>query len=135
MALLYPIGGEIYTLNTYFSLIVFLFFQGHIESVPVYACLKKRNLSEFARAIASSLFMSCTIYTFIGAFGFLTFGQDVKSDFLLSFGNKTDIPVVIGMAIIALKVITTYPAVFYCARFVEIFMRISIKIFEWDKHS
>ncbi|CAD5116836.1 DgyrCDS5682 [Dimorphilus gyrociliatus] len=107
-------------------------FEGHIESVPVYACLKKRNLSEFARAIASSLFMSCTIYTIIGAFGFLTFGESVKSDFLLSY--RTDVPVIIAMAIIALKVITTYPAVFYCARLViDDLVRYSFKL-EYEQH-
>lgn len=92
-------------------------FEAHIEGVPIYASLKKRTLGDLTKTIMSSTIICVIVYNFVGIFGYLTFGQYVKSDILANY-YPIDIPVIIGMAMVALKCVMTFPPVFFCARMV-----------------
>lgn len=94
-------------------------FEAHIEGVPIYASLRKRNLGDLFKTVLSSTIICVIVYNFVGIFGYLTFGQYVKSDILANY-YPIDIPVIIGMAMVALKCVMTFPPVFFCARMVMI---------------
>ena len=53
-------------------------------------------------------------YTGTAAFGFLTIGDDITSDILLSYDQ--DAPVLIAVILIAVKTYTTYPILLFCGR-------------------
>jgi len=92
-------------------------FEAHVESVPLFNSMAKRSIMEFFRCIISSSIISVVVYNLVGVFGYLTFGEDVNSDFLTSY-SPIDVPIIIGMTMMALKAIMTYPSVFFCARLV-----------------
>ena len=84
--------------------------------MPLYAGLKKRCLREFTKGILLSYFICTFVYTTIGCVGYLTFGEDIPSDLLTAY-SQLDGSLIVGYAIMAIKAITSYPAVFFCARY------------------
>ena len=58
----------------------------------------------------------CAIaYTAIAVFGVLAFGSTVAPDLMLNY-DASDLPVLVGITIVAFKTITTYPVLLFCAR-------------------
>ena len=55
------------------------------------------------------------VFTFSGICGYLTFGDDVKSDILQSY-NAKDMWVVIARVAIIIAMLTSYPIVHFCGR-------------------
>lgn len=51
----------------------------------------------------------------LGVCGFLTFGESVQQDVLLSYPSD-DIPVAFARAFIILSVLTSYPILHFCGR-------------------
>ncbi len=86
-----------------------------MESVPLYASLRKRNLRELAKTLASSTIICVVVYNMVGIFGYLTFGQFVKTDILASY-YPLDAPVIAGMGMVALKSVMTFPVMFFVGR-------------------
>jgi sodium-coupled neutral amino acid transporter 7/8 len=91
-------------------------FEGHVESVPLYACMKKRQPMEFLKVAVFALTICGVIYSLVGCLVYLTVGKGVPSDLLQAY--PVDIPVIIGTAIMGLKAIVTYPAIMFCSRMV-----------------
>ena len=60
--------------------------------------------------------MSCGLYAVTGVLGFLTFGARVDHDVLLSY-PMPDVSVLIAILLVAVKVYTAYPILFFCARY------------------
>ncbi len=88
----------------------------HVNAVPIYACLKNKNLKEFSKSIIVSILIVFSAYTVSATFGYLTFGNLVNDDLLKSYDSK-DISVLIAIIMYLLKTYTSYPLNLFCARF------------------
>ena len=71
---------------------------------------------EISKAITFGLGIALTVYSVVGVFGFLATEDHVTSDLLLSF-YPPDVTVIIGTALMGVKAISTYPAIFFCVRY------------------
>jgi len=124
----HPPPGEIATINLYFSverpkswIDVFLVvpdicfaYQCHVSIIPIYSCMENRNLKEFSKTISLAMVLCVLTYTVTAALGYLQFGDRITNDILLSF--EPDAPVIIAVALIAMKTYTTYPILLFCGR-------------------
>lgn len=99
-------------------------FECHIEIPPMAAVLKEHSQSYYMKMVLGYLFLSTLVYTVGGVFGFLTFGETVQGDFLLSYSRKDPL-VSVATFLLVLKVTSTFPVLFFCLRSVvlEIYMR------------
>ena len=82
--------------------------------MPVYACLKKRTVGEFIKTVMIALGICIFAYSGTAAFGYLTFGSDVKADILTSYDPTAD--VLVAVILIAIKMYTTYPILLFVGR-------------------
>jgi len=89
--------------------------QCHVSVIPIYACLRERNLNNFTLCASVAVAVCVAAYTLAGAYGYLTFGSFVTSDILESYTGY-DILVLIGIVAIAVKTYTTYPILLFCGR-------------------
>lgn len=90
-------------------------YQCHVNAVPIYTCLKHKNLKEFSKAIIASVVLIFTAYQITATFGYLTFGIDVDDDLLKSFDPK-DPSVLVAIIMFLIKTYTSYPLNLFCAR-------------------
>ncbi|XP_048764968.2 sodium-coupled neutral amino acid transporter 7-like [Ostrea edulis] len=89
-------------------------YQCHVSIIPIYSCMEKRCLKEFSKTVAVAMFLCILNYTGTAAFGYLTFGNLITTDILLSY--DPDISVIIAVLLIAIKTYTTYPILLFCGR-------------------
>lgn len=90
-------------------------YQTHEVIVPVYACMKQRNIGQFIKASFFGLIILFFLYNLVGAYGYLTFGKNVGAD-IMSLYDAKDPVVVIGVVALVIKFITTYPPLMFCGR-------------------
>ncbi|KDR22784.1 hypothetical protein L798_00623, partial [Zootermopsis nevadensis] len=90
-------------------------YQCHVSVIPVYACLRERNLNNFTLCASVAIAVCVATYTVAGIYGYLTFGSYVTSDVLESYSGS-DILVLIGIVAVAIKTYTTYPILLFCGR-------------------
>jgi sodium-coupled neutral amino acid transporter 7/8 len=76
--------------------------------------MENRCLREFSKTMAVAMFLCALIYTGTAAFGYLTFGNLITTDILLSY--EPDVSVIIAVLLIAIKMYTTYPILLFCGR-------------------
>lgn len=92
-------------------------YQCHVSVIPIYSCMKHRNLKSFSIVSVSAISVCALAYTVSAAFGYLTFGSKIDADILLSFpADKSHPEVIIGIIAMALKTISTYPILLFCGR-------------------
>nr|XP_039273186.1 putative sodium-coupled neutral amino acid transporter 7 [Styela clava] len=94
---------------------IFFAYQCHVSSVPVYATLKRKTMSNWSIVIVSSMVLCATTYTVTGVFGYLTFGDAAKSDILQSYDAK-DWFVIAARISVVVAMITSYPILQFCGR-------------------
>ena len=87
----------------------------HVQAVSVYAELKRPTLPRFAIVCSLAMLFCCTAYSFTGCFGYLTFGKDVKADFLVNYA-KDDLLANIARIVLALVVFSSYAVCSFCGR-------------------
>nr|AKN21660.1 slc38a-1 [Schmidtea mediterranea] len=105
-------------------------YECHIEIPPMIACLKKQNICYYEKMIFGYVILSSIVYSFAGIFGYLTFGAATPDDILTAYDPK-DPYVIVAMVLITLKIVTTYPIVFYCLRIVvEDYVKVFISKFQ-----
>ncbi len=92
-------------------------YQCHVNAVPVYACLKKKNLREFSKAIAVSFILLFFCYQIAGMYGYLTFGIKISDDLLNSY-DSSDPSVLVAIIMYLFKTYTSYPLNLFCARYI-----------------
>jgi solute carrier family 38 (sodium-coupled neutral amino acid transporter), member 7/8 len=107
-------------------------YQCHVNSVPIYACLKKKSMREFTKAIVVSIVIIFTIYCVSASYGYLTFGDKVDDDLLKSY-NAKDVTVVIAVVMFLFKNFTAYPLNLFCAR--TAIEGLWIEVFRLDAHN
>ncbi|XP_035730642.1 putative sodium-coupled neutral amino acid transporter 7 [Vespa mandarinia] len=91
-------------------------YQSHMTAIPMYACMKERQLGKFTITAVISMIICFTVYTIVGILGYATFGTGkVPSDILQGYSDKSII-VTIAVISIAIKNFTVYPIVLYCGR-------------------
>ena len=83
--------------------------------VPIYACLKNKNLKEFSKALTTSIIIVFFAYSISASFGYMTFGNQVNDDLLKSYDSK-EASVLIAIIMYLFKTYTSYPLNLFCAR-------------------
>ncbi len=93
--------------------------QCHVSSVPVYAGLKKRNLKVYSLVVAVAVTICVLVYTLTGTFGYMTFAPHFcfNSDVLRNY-CPNDVAVNIARAVLAFVIVTSYPILAFCGRYV-----------------
>ena len=76
--------------------------------------MEPRNLKQFSKTVSVAMILCVVTYTGTAAFGFLTIGDAITQDILLSYDQ--DAPVIIAVILIAIKTYTTYPILLFCGR-------------------
>ncbi|KAL4234026.1 hypothetical protein ACF0H5_005680 [Mactra antiquata] len=89
-------------------------YQCHVSIIPIYSCMEPRNLKQFSKTVSVAIFLCILTYTGTAAFGYLTFGDLITSDILLSYDPDTS--VIIAVILIAVKTYTSYPILLFCGR-------------------
>lgn len=90
-------------------------FKCHVNAVPIYACLKKKNLNEYIKSVIVSMVIVFAAYTISATYGYLTFGIKVNDDLLKSY-DSNDVSVLIAIVMFLIKTYTSYPLNLFCAR-------------------
>nr|CAD7440196.1 unnamed protein product [Timema bartmani] len=90
-------------------------YQCHVSVIPIYSCLKERNLCNFTFCVSWAIVVCAMAYTLAGVYGYLTFGSNVSSDILESYDSSKPV-VIAGIIAIAVKTYTTYPILLFCGR-------------------
>nr|CAD7392817.1 unnamed protein product [Timema cristinae] len=90
-------------------------YQCHVSVIPIYSCLKERNLCNFTFCVSWAIVVCAMAYTLAGVYGYLTFGLNVSSDILESYDSSKPV-VLAGIIAIAVKTYTTYPLLLFCGR-------------------
>lgn len=89
-------------------------YQCHVSVIPIYSCMEKRGMKEFGKTIGCAIALCVLTYTVVAAFGYLTFGDAITTDILLSY--DPDPSVLVAVILIAVKTYTTYPILLFCGR-------------------
>ncbi|XP_075258823.1 sodium-coupled neutral amino acid transporter 7-like [Convolutriloba macropyga] len=92
-----------------------LAYQCHLSCVPCYASLKKRSMIRWAFIISSALVVVSGIYALVGFFGFMTFGNQTKSDVLLNYASSDDV-ITLGRLTLLCSVIFSFPNMHFVSR-------------------
>uniref|UniRef100_A0A1I8HGU4 Aa_trans domain-containing protein n=1 Tax=Macrostomum lignano TaxID=282301 RepID=A0A1I8HGU4_9PLAT len=87
-------------------------YQCHVSVVPVYSCMRRRCLPQFARTVSFAMLICFLAYSATAVFGYWSFGAAVQSDILRNYDATPD--VLIGMCLLAFKICTTYPILLFC---------------------
>ena len=95
-------------------------FQCSVTLVAVFACTKKPQLREFCKTFITAVCVCIVVYSFTGCFGYLSFGSCVKADILSSYHPTAD--VVVGVSLVAVNLITSYPIFLYVGRYRQTFL-------------
>jgi len=90
-------------------------YQCHVSVIPIYSCMKNRNLKHFAGVSCTAIAICAFAYSFSASCGYLTFGSIVNPDILLDY--PADRPeVMVGIIAMAIKTVFTYPILLFCGR-------------------
>ena len=89
--------------------------------MPLFYSARPPRLLTFSYAVVAAVSGCTVIYTIVGVFGYLTFGNQVSSDMLTNY-STSDPLVLVAMIMLAIKSIMTYPIILFCARYVGRFL-------------
>ena len=90
-------------------------YQCHVSVIPIYSCMRHRNLKHFAGVSSIAIAICAFAYSFSASCGYLTFGSVVNPDILLDY--PADRPeVMVGVVAMAVKTVFTYPILLFCGR-------------------
>jgi len=90
-------------------------YQCHVSVIPIYSCMKHRNIKHFSIASSAAIAICVFAYTGAATFGYLTFGSKVSEDILTNYSASKP-SVMIALIAMALKTYTTYPILLFCGR-------------------
>ncbi|XP_030622534.1 putative sodium-coupled neutral amino acid transporter 8 [Chanos chanos] len=101
-------------------------FQCHEACIAIYSSMENKKLSHWVFISVVSMFFCLLIYTLTGVFGFLTFGQDVASDILMSYPGN-DVVMIIARLLFGISIITIYPIILLLGRSVILALILSYR--------
>uniref|UniRef100_T1INZ5 Amino acid transporter transmembrane domain-containing protein n=1 Tax=Strigamia maritima TaxID=126957 RepID=T1INZ5_STRMM len=90
-------------------------YQCHVSAIPIYSCLSKRTVGNFSKTVFAAIIICMLVYSLAGAYGYYTFGSKVPSDVLEDYNAKKPL-VLVGILMLTVKTITTYPILLFCGR-------------------
>ncbi|XP_062860398.1 putative sodium-coupled neutral amino acid transporter 8a [Trichomycterus rosablanca] len=90
-------------------------FQCHEGSVAIYSSLENKKLLNWSIISLVSMVICFVLYTIIGIYGYLTFGNHVAADILMSYSER-DILLIIARVLVGVSVITVYPIMLLLGR-------------------
>ena len=88
--------------------------QVHEPVVPVYSCMKDRNLTSLTKTLVVALLICSLVYSLTAGFGYMTFGGKVNEDVLLSYEPTPD--VLVAVVLVTIKICTIYPVALFIGR-------------------
>ncbi|KAL7878831.1 hypothetical protein AOLI_G00098050 [Acnodon oligacanthus] len=90
-------------------------FQCHEACIAIYSCMENKKLSHWVIISLVSMFFCLVIYSLTGIYGYLTFGNNVAADVLMSYSGD-DVLMIIARLLFGVSIITIYPIVLLLGR-------------------
>ncbi|MGH0118424.1 UNVERIFIED_CONTAM: hypothetical protein FKN15_023360 [Acipenser sinensis] len=90
-------------------------FQCHEACIAIYSSMQNKRITHWVLISIISMLFCLLIYSFTGIFGFLTFGEGVAADILMSYPGN-DIVIIVARVLFALSIITIYPIILLLGR-------------------
>ncbi|XP_075692861.1 solute carrier family 38 member 8 [Rhinoderma darwinii] len=90
-------------------------FQCHEACITIYSSMKNKRLSNWVAVSVVSMLICLLIYSLTGIYGFLTFGESVAADILMSYPGD-DAVVIVARLLFAISIITIYPIILLLGR-------------------
>ncbi|XP_034019059.1 putative sodium-coupled neutral amino acid transporter 8 [Thalassophryne amazonica] len=90
-------------------------FQCHEACIAIYSSMENQKLSHWVLISVVSMLFCLLIYTLTGVYGYLTFGQAVASDILMSYPGN-DVVMIISRLLFGISIITIYPIILLLGR-------------------
>ncbi|XP_053574848.1 putative sodium-coupled neutral amino acid transporter 8 [Bombina bombina] len=90
-------------------------FQCHEASVTIYSSMKNKCLTRWVVVSVFSMLICLLIYSLTGLYGYLTFGDAVAADILMSYPGN-DMVVVVARLLFAISIVTIYPIILLLGR-------------------
>ncbi|CAG0924616.1 unnamed protein product [Notodromas monacha] len=92
-------------------------FMFHASAVPVYSCMKERNLKTWRSVIFITMAVIYTVTGMAGIFGYMTFGDDVSSDIMQNYDPRRP-EIIVGLVAVMTAQIMTFPMHLFVGRYV-----------------
>lgn len=81
--------------------------------------MKRRSFKSFLCVVVPSVFICFSVYTITGVFGYLRFTPGcIASDIMRNY-CQGDIPVDVARGMLAVVIVTSYPILTFCGRYVR----------------
>ncbi|XP_003442385.1 putative sodium-coupled neutral amino acid transporter 8 [Oreochromis niloticus] len=105
-------------------------FQCHEACIAIYSSMENQNISHWVVISVLSMLFCLLIYTLTGVYGFLTFGQDVASDILMSYPGN-DVVMIVSRLLFGISIITIYPIILLLGRSVILNLMLRVRRHYW----
>ncbi|NXG16142.1 AVT2 protein, partial [Grallaria varia] len=90
-------------------------FQCHEACVAIYSSMRNQSFSHWVTVSVLSMLICLLIYSLTGLYGYLTFGEVVASDVLMSYPGNDPV-VIIARLLFGVSIVTIYPIVVLLGR-------------------
>ncbi|NWU95224.1 AVT2 protein, partial [Upupa epops] len=90
-------------------------FQCHEASVAIYNSMRNQSFTHWVTVSVLSMLICLLIYSLTGLYGYLTFGQAVASDVLMSYPGNDPV-VIVARLLFGISIVTIYPIVVLLGR-------------------
>ncbi|NXS65149.1 S38A6 protein, partial [Pandion haliaetus] len=90
-------------------------FQCHEACVAIYSSMRNQSFSHWVTVSVLSMLICLLIYSLTGLYGYLTFGEAVASDVLMSYPGNDPI-VIVARLLFGVSIVTIYPIVVLLGR-------------------
>ncbi|MGH0172894.1 UNVERIFIED_CONTAM: hypothetical protein FKN15_064356 [Acipenser sinensis] len=90
-------------------------FQCHEACIAIYSSMQNKRITHWVLISIISMLFCLLIYSLTGIFGFLTFGEGVAADILMSYPGN-DVVIIVARVLFALSIITIYPIILLLGR-------------------
>ncbi|XP_054056426.1 putative sodium-coupled neutral amino acid transporter 8 [Rissa tridactyla] len=90
-------------------------FQCHEACVAIYSSMRNQSFSHWVAVSVLSMLICLLIYSLTGLYGYMTFGEAVASDVLMSYPGNDPV-VIVARLLFGISVVTIYPIVVLLGR-------------------
>ncbi|XP_026712766.1 putative sodium-coupled neutral amino acid transporter 8 [Athene cunicularia] len=90
-------------------------FQCHEACVAIYSSMRNQSFSHWVAVSVLSMLICLLIYSLTGIYGYLTFGEAVASDVLMSYPGNDPV-VIVARLLFGVSIVTIYPIVVLLGR-------------------
>ncbi|NWX79225.1 AVT2 protein, partial [Alca torda] len=90
-------------------------FQCHEACVAIYSSMRNQSFSHWVAVSVLSMLICLLIYSLTGLYGYMTFGEAVASDVLMSYPGNDPV-VIVARLLFGVSIVTIYPIVVLLGR-------------------